>query len=86
MLRVFNRYHPRQIAIYVKRFFRGNLSIKGIGDFEFANGKLLPPSSKNLQAFAIVKEVNAEIKRLMQLAVAWSLKFYYVLMHFNIAH
>ena len=70
MLRIFNQYHPRQIALYVRRFFSGDLYINGFGGFRFANGKLLPPSKKNLRAYAVVNEVNAEIKQLMLAAIA----------------
>lgn len=70
MLRIFHHYHPRQIAFYVKRFFSGSLQIDGIGLFNFDNGKLLPPIDRDLRAFAVVNEVNAEIRRLTKRAVA----------------
>lgn len=70
MLRVFHHYHPRQIALYVKKIFSGRLQIDGIGRFDFANGKLLPPANRDMLAFSVVNEVNAEIRQLTKLSVA----------------
>ena len=35
MLRIFHQYRPRQVARYVKGFFRGRVYIEGVGAFEF---------------------------------------------------
>lgn len=64
MLRIFNQYRPRQIARYVKGFFRGKLYIGGIGAFEFDGGKLLPPIHINRRMLQVMVEVNREIKKL----------------------
>ncbi len=64
VLREFRQYRPRQIARYVKGFFRGKLYIYGIGVFEFDIGKLLLPSTNDKRALAVMKEVNLEIKAL----------------------
>lgn len=70
MLRIFRRYHPRQIALHVKSLFRGKLSIDGVGDFEFAEGRMLLPQSKTMRSMTVVNEVNAEIKQLVKATVA----------------
>ncbi|MDD1781604.1 DUF1107 domain-containing protein [Enterovibrio sp. ZSDZ35] len=62
MLRIFHQYRPRQVARYVKGFFRGRVYIDGIGAFEFDGGKLLPPSNNNKRALAVMTEVNNEIR------------------------
>lgn len=64
MLRVFNRYRPRQVAHYVKGFFRGSVYIDGVGEFEFDGGKLLAPKNRNRRALQVMVEVNHEIKTL----------------------
>lgn len=68
VFRIFHQYHPRQIALHVKSLYQGKLHIAGVGDFDFANGKLVPPPIKDLQAFAVINEVNAEIKQLVETA------------------
>ncbi len=62
MLRTFRQYHPRQIALYVKAFFRGQLYIADIGAFNFDGGRLLLPSIDNKRALRVMREVNKEIK------------------------
>ena len=62
MLRIFHQYRPRQVARYVKGFFRGRVYIDGVGAFEFDCGKLLPPSRKDKRALAVMNEVNSEIR------------------------
>lgn len=62
MLRIFHQYRPRQVARYVKGFFRGRVYIDGIGAFEFDGGRLLPPHKKDKRALAVMAEVNNEIK------------------------
>lgn len=42
-MKIFNRYNPSKIALYVKTLFRGRIYIKGFGAFEFNYGKILPP-------------------------------------------
>ncbi|MGL4827275.1 MAG: DUF1107 domain-containing protein [Vibrionaceae bacterium] len=64
MLRIFHQYRPRQVALHVKGLFRGRIYINGIGGFEFDCGRLLLPANKSLRIFAVVKEVNAEVKKL----------------------
>ena len=64
MLRIFNQYRPRQIARYVKGFFRGQIYISGFGVFHFDFGKLLLPSMDDRRALSVMKEVNLEIKAL----------------------
>ncbi|CZF83528.1 MULTISPECIES: DUF1107 domain-containing protein [Grimontia] len=62
MLRIFHQYRPRQVARYVKGFFRGRVYIDGVGAFEFDRGRLLPPHKKDKRALAVMTEVNNEIK------------------------
>ncbi len=64
MLRTFRQYRPRQIALYVKAFFRGKLYIAGIGAFDFDGGRLLLPSMDNRPALMVMKEVNKLIKEM----------------------
>ncbi|WP_407332062.1 DUF1107 domain-containing protein [Enterovibrio sp. 27052020O] len=62
MFRIFNQYRPRQVARYVKGFFRGRLYIDGVGAFEFDGGRLLPPTKKDKRALTVMSEVNNEIR------------------------
>lgn len=64
MLRIFKKYRPRQIARYVKAFFRGSVYISGFGLFEFDGGRLLLPTNKNTRLMQVMAEVNLEIKAL----------------------
>lgn len=68
MLRIFHQYRPRQVARYVKGFFRGRIYIDGIGGFEFDQGRLLPPGSRDRKALAVMAEVNSQIKLLQEQA------------------
>ncbi|MEL0661142.1 DUF1107 family protein, partial [Psychromonas arctica] len=38
-LRVFKKYHPRQIAKFAKGFFYGRIFIAGLGRFRVVDGK-----------------------------------------------
>lgn len=62
MFRTFPQYRPRQIAYYVKGFFKGSLYIQGVGAFQFDCGRLLLPSLEDKRALHVMKEVNQEIK------------------------
>ncbi|MBE2894901.1 DUF1107 domain-containing protein [Pasteurellaceae bacterium NCTC 11878] len=69
-MRVFKRYNPRQIARYVKILFTGTFFIRGIGLFEFHQGKIISPRVKNLKKFSVMSEVNKQIKSLSAQALA----------------
>ena len=62
MLRIFQKYRPLQVARHVKSFFRGRIYIKGVGAFEYDEGRLLPPTRKNKRSLAVMSEVNNQIK------------------------
>ncbi|UXI01029.1 DUF1107 domain-containing protein [Photobacterium sp. TY1-4] len=64
MFRVFKQYRPGQVARFVKSYYRGRLFIMGVGAFEFDRGRLLPPKSQDLNALAVLSEVNREIQLL----------------------
>ncbi|MGL5290397.1 MAG: DUF1107 domain-containing protein [Vibrionaceae bacterium] len=69
MLRIFHQYRPKQVALHIKGLFRGRIYIKGVGGFEFDSGRLLLPAKKSLRIFAVVNEVNAEVKKLKDASV-----------------
>ncbi|EKT61568.1 DUF1107 domain-containing protein [Providencia sneebia] len=60
-MKIFNRYNPSKIALYVKTLFRGRLYIKGFGAFEFNYGKILPPKVEDKQHFNVMSEVNKQV-------------------------
>lgn len=60
----FNRYRPLQIARFVKVLFKGRFGIKGIGEFRFDCGKVLPPDAFNKQQLQVMKEINLMISQL----------------------
>ncbi len=64
MMRIFQRYNPLMIARHVKVFFRGRMYIKGVGAFEFDNGKILLPKTKDKQHLTVMNEVNRQINEL----------------------
>lgn len=41
-LRSFKKYHPRQIAKFVKGFFKGRIFIVGLGRFRVVDGRVVP--------------------------------------------
>ncbi|MGL6261340.1 DUF1107 domain-containing protein [Vibrio sp. WXL103] len=61
MLREFAKYRPLQVAKFVKTLFKGNFTIKGIGCFEFDNGKILLPDVSDPNKLAVYKEINGMI-------------------------
>ncbi|MGL5007532.1 MAG: DUF1107 domain-containing protein [Plesiomonas sp.] len=63
-MRIFQRYNPPVIARYVKGFFRGRVYIKGIGAFEFDQGKILLPKTKDKQHYSVMSEINRHISEL----------------------
>ncbi len=63
-MRIFQRYNPAKVAMYVKTFFRGRLYIKDMGAFEFDKGKILVPKVKDKRHFVVMSEVNRQVMRL----------------------
>ncbi|USD64983.1 DUF1107 family protein [Vibrio sp. SCSIO 43136] len=61
MDRVFQNYHPNQIAKFVKVLFKGSFFIANIGLFYFEKGKVLLPDIRNKKKLAVMKEVNQVI-------------------------
>ncbi|WP_340609887.1 DUF1107 domain-containing protein [Xenorhabdus bharatensis] len=60
-MKIFQRYNPLKIALYVKTLFRGRLYIKDMGAFEFNYGKILPPKIKDKRHFSVMSEVNQQV-------------------------
>lgn len=60
-MKIFNRYNPEKIALYVKTLFRGRFYIKGMGAFEFDCGKILLPKIKDKLHFNVMSEVNQQV-------------------------
>ena len=60
-MKIFNRYNPEKIALYVKTLFRGRVYIKGMGAFEFDYGKILLPKIKDKLHFNVMSEVNQQV-------------------------
>jgi len=67
-LRTFKKYHPRQIAKFVRAFFNGRIFIVGLGRFRVIEGKVATyqhqKHDKNL--LVIVSEINRTINELSQ--------------------
>ena len=64
-MRIFQRYNPAKIAMYVKTLFRGRLYIKDMGAFEFDKGKILIPKVRDKGHFEVMSEVNRQVMRLL---------------------
>ncbi|MDF7209977.1 DUF1107 domain-containing protein [Proteus mirabilis] len=60
-MKIFNRYNPEKIALYVKTLFRGRFYIKEMGTFEFDYGKILLPKIKDKLHFNVMSEVNQQV-------------------------
>ncbi|KLN98093.1 DUF1107 domain-containing protein [Moellerella wisconsensis] len=60
-MKIFNRYNPSKIALYVKTLFRGRLYIKDFGAFEFDYGKILPPKVRDQRHYSVMSEVNKQV-------------------------
>lgn len=67
-LRTFKKYHPRQIAKFVRAFFNGRIFIVGLGRLRVIEGKVATyqhqKNDKNL--LVIVSEINRTINELSQ--------------------
>ncbi|MEX5868408.1 DUF1107 domain-containing protein [Providencia hangzhouensis] len=63
-MKIFNRYNPSKIALYVKTLFRGRLYIKDFGAFEFNYGKILPPKISDKRHYNVMSEVNKQVSLL----------------------
>ena len=61
MMKIFQRYNPRQVARYVKILFKGHLYIKGVGAFEFDRGQIMLPRVRDKQHFNVMSEVNRQV-------------------------
>lgn len=68
-MKIFGRYNPLQIARYVKIFFRGHLYIKGVGAFEFDQGRLQLPKKRTSDQLGVMSEVNRRILQLRMTVV-----------------
>ena len=62
-MRIFQRYNPARVAMYVKTLFRGRLYIKEMGAFEFDNGRILLPKIRDRRHFNVMSEVNRHVLR-----------------------
>lgn len=60
-MKIFNRYNPSKIALYVKTLFSGRLYIKDFGAFEFNHGKILPPKVGDKRHYSVMSEVNKQV-------------------------
>lgn len=63
-MRVFPRYNPIKVAMYVKTLFRGRLYIRNMGIFEFDKGKILLPKILDKSHFVVMSEINRQVQRL----------------------
>jgi len=67
-LRTFKKYHPRQIAKFVRAFFNGRIFIVGLGRLRVIEGKVAAyQHQKNDKNFlVVVSEINCIINELSQ--------------------
>ena len=65
-LRTFKKYHPRQIAKFVKGFFNGRIFIVGLGRLRVIEGKVVAYKHQKNQRdiVMVVSEVNQIINEL----------------------
>ena len=67
-LRSFKKYHPRQIAKFVKGFFNGRIFIVGLGRLRVIEGRVVAyqyqKSEKNI--LVVVSEINQIITEMSQ--------------------
>lgn len=65
-LRTFKKYHPRQIAKFVKGFFNGRIFIVGLGRLRVIEGKVVAYKHQKNQRdiLMVVSEVNQIINEL----------------------
>lgn len=62
-MKSFSAGSAKRIAKYVKIFFHGALSVKGLGQFSFSQGRLNNPDNASKQQQVLVKTVNDEIEK-----------------------
>jgi D-arabinose 5-phosphate isomerase GutQ len=62
-LRSFKKYHPRQIAKFVKAFFNGRIFIVGLGRLRMVEGKVV--AYKYQQTEQKILKVVSEINQLV---------------------
>ena len=65
-LRSFKKYHPKQIAKFVKAFFNGRFFIAGLGRLRMINGKVVAykHQQSETKVLRIVSEINKAIKNI----------------------
>ncbi len=65
-LRSFKKYHPRQIAKFVKGFFNGRIFIAGLGRLRVIEGKVVAyqHQKKEKNIMIVVSEINQIINEL----------------------
>lgn len=65
-LRSFKKYHPVQIAKFVKAFFNGRFFIAGLGRMRMINGKVVAYKHQQAETkiLKIVSEINQAIKHI----------------------
>jgi len=71
-LRTFKKYHPHQIAKFVKGFFNGRIFIVGLGRLRVIEGKVVAYKHQKNQRniLMVVSEVNQIINELSRPKVA----------------
>lgn len=67
-LRSFKKYHPRQIAKFVKGFFNGRIFIAGLGRLRVIEGRVVAyqhqKTEKNI--LVVVSEINKIVAEMSQ--------------------
>jgi hypothetical protein len=71
-LRTFKKYHPRQIAKFVKGFFNGRIFIVGLGRLRVIEGKVVAYryQKNERKILLVVRELNQIITELSRPKVA----------------
>lgn len=67
-LRSFKKYHPRQIAKFVKGFFNGRIFIVGLGRLRVINGRVVAYQCQKTEKkfIRVVSEINQIITEMSQ--------------------
>lgn len=65
-LRSFKKYHPKQIAKFVKGFFNGRIFVAGFGRMRIINGKVVAYKYQQAETkiLRVVSEINQAVKNI----------------------
>lgn len=63
-MKVFKQLSPRQIARYIKSFYRGYFAIESLGTFEFSAGRISIHGLTCRQRLRLASQINQAVSQL----------------------